>query len=63
MYHCNNVPNKFDIRQIQWSFGILMWEVYTKGDIPYFNMDHQKIKTFLRSEKRLPKPQFATDAL
>ncbi|XP_046859754.1 muscle, skeletal receptor tyrosine protein kinase-like [Xenia sp. Carnegie-2017] len=41
-----------------WSFGILIWEIFTNGDIPYYKIiDDQKVALFILSGKKLSRPQ------
>uniref|UniRef100_A0A0N5A0D3 receptor protein-tyrosine kinase n=1 Tax=Parastrongyloides trichosuri TaxID=131310 RepID=A0A0N5A0D3_PARTI len=46
-----------------WSFGILMWEVYTLGERPYYDWSHRKIYEEVLQGYRLPKPGDAPDTI
>lgn len=41
-----------------WSFGILMYEMYSLGKEPYGNMESREVLTFLNEGKRLERPEF-----
>ena len=40
----------------RWSFGIVLFEIYTLGATPYAGMNNQEVITRLREGYRLPKP-------
>ena len=43
-----------------WAFGITLWEIMTRGCIPYPTIEPQKILTFIETEgKRMEKPDHA----
>uniref|UniRef100_A0A0K0FR59 receptor protein-tyrosine kinase n=1 Tax=Strongyloides venezuelensis TaxID=75913 RepID=A0A0K0FR59_STRVS len=46
-----------------WSFGILMWEIFTFGERPYYDWSHRKIYEEVIQGYRLPKPDDAPEAL
>lgn len=39
-----------------WSFGVLMWEVFSEGKVPYESLSDLQITTHLLEEQRLSKP-------
>ncbi|CAH1787331.1 unnamed protein product, partial [Owenia fusiformis] len=39
-----------------WSYGVLMWEVFTRGGTPYAHVDSYAIKSYVLSGHRLDKP-------
>lgn len=46
-----------------WSFGVVLWEVETQGQVPYAALGGQEIvETLIRGE-RLPKPEGCTDEI
>ncbi|TNN84423.1 Macrophage-stimulating protein receptor [Liparis tanakae] len=54
---------KFTIKSDVWSYGILIWELLTRGANPYPNVDPYDITHYLLKGRRLPQPQFCPDPL
>ncbi|KAM7535211.1 hypothetical protein Aperf_G00000091033 [Anoplocephala perfoliata] len=48
--------SKFTSKADVWSFGVLVWEIYSFGSLPYSDIPTNKLKGFLRKGKRLDKP-------
>ena len=46
-----------------WSFGVLMYEVFTFGQIPYDPMNNDELLVFLQANGRLDRPNNITDEL
>lgn len=44
-----------------WSFGITLWEIYSKGKSPYGDMSGSEVNELIVEGKRLAKPEFAPD--
>uniref|UniRef100_A0A914QZH5 receptor protein-tyrosine kinase n=1 Tax=Panagrolaimus davidi TaxID=227884 RepID=A0A914QZH5_9BILA len=44
-----------------WSFGILMFEIWTKGELPYKNLNYNEQLEFLKSGQRLSVPNEMRD--
>ena len=45
-----------------WSYGVLVWELMTRGIVPYPNLQHFEVLLHLRSGYRLPQPNYCPDA-
>ncbi|XP_074501349.1 macrophage-stimulating protein receptor-like [Sebastes fasciatus] len=54
---------KFTIKSDVWSYGILMWELLTRGASPYPDVDPYDITHYLLKGRRLPQPQFCPNTL
>ena len=46
-----------------WAFGVLLWELVTKAELPYSEIDPFEMPTFLRSGYRLKQPPNCPDNL
>ncbi|XP_017275166.1 tyrosine-protein kinase ITK/TSK [Kryptolebias marmoratus] len=49
--------SKFSSKSDVWSFGVLMWEVYNEGRIPYENQSNAQVVESLNTGVRLLKPR------
>uniref|UniRef100_T1K210 receptor protein-tyrosine kinase n=1 Tax=Tetranychus urticae TaxID=32264 RepID=T1K210_TETUR len=47
----------YDTKSDVWSYGVLLWELLTRGDIPYPDVDDWKMKDYLKVGYRLPRPE------
>ncbi|XP_041836217.1 macrophage-stimulating protein receptor-like [Melanotaenia boesemani] len=54
---------KFTTKSDVWSYGILLWELLTRGANPYPDVDPYDITYFLLKGRRLPQPQYCPDTL
>ena len=48
---------------LQWSFGIVCWEVFSLGKQPYPGVEHQNILQHIESGGRLPKIALCKDEM
>ncbi|XP_030743467.1 macrophage-stimulating protein receptor [Echinops telfairi] len=54
---------KFTTKSDVWSFGVLLWELLTRGAPPYPHIDPFDLTYFLAQGRRLPQPEYCPDAL
>ena len=48
---------------LQWSYGILLWELVTRGSPPYPGVANSEVKQLLESGQRLDKPNYVNDTV
>lgn len=46
-----------------WSFGVLVWEMFSRGDHPYGETDNTQILSYIEDGKRLSKPEECSEAV
>jgi len=51
----------FDV--VQWSYGVVLWELMTRGVCPYPEVDNWDVVKYLVSGRRMPQPAYCPDAL
>ena len=49
--------NRLSIKSDVWSFGILLWELVTKGSLPYPNMTNQQVREAVTQGYCMPEPE------
>lgn len=57
----------FTAKSDVWSFGVVLWEIFTLGDTPYSDifrdMDTELFVKFLKDGNRLQRPELITDEM
>ncbi|PFX20561.1 Inactive tyrosine-protein kinase 7 [Stylophora pistillata] len=46
-----------------WSFGVLVWEIYTLGQLPYHDRSNEEVLKCVKDDLRLPKPDNCPDTV
>uniref|UniRef100_G1KM53 Protein kinase domain-containing protein n=1 Tax=Anolis carolinensis TaxID=28377 RepID=G1KM53_ANOCA len=59
VFHYTKFSSKSDV----WAFGILMWEVFTLGKLPYDRYDNMQVIEKVCHGYRLYRPQLASEAI
>ncbi|RXN03813.1 macrophage-stimulating receptor-like isoform X1 [Labeo rohita] len=54
---------KFTTKSDVWSYGVLLWELMTRGASPYPDVDPYDITPYLMQGRRLLQPQYCLDSL
>ncbi|XP_045056070.2 macrophage-stimulating protein receptor isoform X2 [Desmodus rotundus] len=54
---------RFTSKSDVWSFGVLLWELLTRGTPPYPHVDPFDLTHFLAQGRRLPQPEYCPDSL
>ncbi|XP_015753854.1 PREDICTED: inactive tyrosine-protein kinase 7-like [Acropora digitifera] len=49
--------DEFSEKSDVWSFGVLMWEIYTFGQMPYHDRSNEEVLKGIRDDLRLAKPE------
>ena len=47
---------KFTIKSDVWSFGVLMWEIYTFSQLPYTGLSNHEVIDFIKERRTMNKP-------
>ncbi|XP_075253391.1 tyrosine-protein kinase-like isoform X2 [Convolutriloba macropyga] len=55
------LKGKFTIKSDVWSFGVLCYEIITKGQTPYKGMSNKEVMQFVMKENKLTKPAHCPD--
>ena len=48
---------------IQWSYGVLLWELMTRGGSPYPGINNYEIKGYLNMGHRLARPEVCPEQM
>ncbi|CAH1784899.1 unnamed protein product [Owenia fusiformis] len=57
------IESKYTIKSDVWSFGVVFWEILTRGCTPYSYIGNGELKNFLLSGGRLDRPAYSPDEL
>ncbi|XP_074646910.1 hepatocyte growth factor receptor-like isoform X2 [Tubulanus polymorphus] len=55
--------NIFDMKTDVWSYGVVLWELITRGVTPYPGVDNWDILKYLKEGRILPQPAYCPDQL
>ncbi|QQP52703.1 Vascular endothelial growth factor receptor 1like, partial [Caligus rogercresseyi] len=53
----------FTTRSDVWSFGIVLWEMFSLGSLPYPDLEYGNLLPFLESGKRMKKPKYCPNSI
>lgn len=59
----HSFPLFLSVRLCQWSFGVTMWEIATRGQTPYPGVENSEIYDYLRQGNRLKQPPDCLDCM
>ncbi|KAK3103925.1 hypothetical protein FSP39_022961 [Pinctada imbricata] len=48
----------YTVKSDVWSFGVVLWELMTRGASPYGEVDNWDMTRYIRDGRRLPRPEF-----
>ncbi|XP_070547610.1 tyrosine kinase receptor Cad96Ca-like [Ptychodera flava] len=54
--------NAYTAESDVWSFGVLLWEIFSFGDIPYETLEDDDVKEFIENGNRLEIPSGCTES-
>ena len=57
---CELLMGKFR-KPLQWSYGIVLWELMTRGVSPYPEVGNWEIIKYLKPGRRMPQPAYCPD--
>ena len=49
-------PRVYTKKSDMWSYGVTLWEVYSKGAMPFKGLKAKQVKEMLKNGERLPQP-------
>lgn len=63
MYGSSIVLNVSLCLVIQWSYGVVLWELLTRGVNPYPEVDNWDILKYLKTGRRMTQPSFCPEEM
>ncbi|XP_057299239.1 uncharacterized protein LOC130629879 isoform X2 [Hydractinia symbiolongicarpus] len=57
------VDRMYTSKSDSWSFGIVMWEIYSLGSVPYTFLKNSSVMTYLKSGQRMESPKHCPAAV
>ncbi|KAI0236503.1 Fibroblast growth factor receptor 4 [Lamellibrachia satsuma] len=54
---------KYDEKTDVWSYGVTLWEIFSKGEVPYSDKSSRQLKAVLDSGYRMPRPTHCQDTM
>lgn len=54
---------QFSTKSDVWSFGVVLFEMFSMGQLPYDDVSPSDMSEWLRVGRRLPRPSLATDEM
>jgi len=55
--------DEFSEKSDVWSYGVLVWEIYTLGQMPYHDRSNEEVLKCVKDDLRLPKPDNCPDTV
>ena len=55
--------NQIILYPFQWSYGVLLWELMTRGAVPYNDVENWDVSNYVQSGKRLLQPEYCPDSV
>src|SRR5688572_26042200 len=53
----------FNVKTDVWSYGVLLWELMTRGEVPFRGLSADELIVKLRSGQRLAQPQYCPNSV
>src|SRR5262245_9581395 len=53
-----SLPRYFTCQELQWAFGVCLWEIFSRGEVPRLGSDERAHVESLQAGNRLRRPAF-----